>query len=187
MGIGKQSLSDAEVIHRVLSGDREAFGILVERYSSIFYAYAYNLCRDYDSAADLVQEGLLASYKALDRLSDPNKFTGWVAMIIKNKYRDLGRKKSIPTIPLEHLKEKGFEPPNPDTALPFADEELKLIMGYIDALPEKYREVTMLKYIEDLSYKEIGELLNVPESTVAMRLVYARKRLVKMAKEGGLL
>ena len=187
MGIDQKGQSDVDVIHRVLNGDREAFGILVERYASIFYAYAYNLCKDYDTAADLVQEGLIAAYNSLDRLRNPGIFCSWVVKIIKNKYRDLGRKKSVPTIPLEQLKETGFEPSDSDTSQPHSKEDLSFVMKCVDSLPEKYREVTLLKYIEDMSYQTISNILNLPVTTVATRLVYARRLLIKMAKEGGLL
>ena len=180
-------LTDAEIVDRVITGDRDAFRYLLERHSPLFYACAYNLCRNYDTAADIVQEALLCAYKALDRLEIPEHFAGWVMAIIRNKYRDLGRKKTLSTIPLESLEKKGLEPPDPDNRPPYHDEEYRILTKYMQSLPDIYREIMLLRYVEDLSYKEIAKTLHLPPTTVTNRLTYARRMLIKMAKEGGLL
>ena len=186
MGAELHKSSDSEIIQVILNGNKEAFGILVERYSPMFYGFAFNCCRDYDTAADLVQQGLIAAYNNLDRLRDPSSFSSWVAGIIKNKYRNLGRKKTVPTVPLDDLIEKGFEPPDSDTQSPIKKEELQRIRHYISQLPEKYREVILLRYVEDFSYKKIADILNQTISTITMRLMYARRMLVEKARKDGL-
>jgi len=187
MGIELKNLTDEEIIRIILSGDKEAFRILVDRYAGMFFGYALSDCGDYETASDLVQESLITAYNQLDRLRDPSSFPSWVAGIIKNTYRNLGRKRSIPTIPLEYLKKMGFDPPDSDPKQTYSEEELDTIMKYVYSLPEKYREVVMLRYVEDFSYKKIAEVLNIPETTVTMRLMYAHRQLINKAKEDGLI
>ncbi len=187
MGIERNIQTDEEIIQSILGGDKEVFRVLVDRYAGMFIGYALNLCGDYETASDLVQEALISAYNCLDRLRDRSSFPSWVAGIMKNIYRNLGRKKSIPTIPLEFLKEKGFDPPDSDIKSTYSEEELGMVMKCVYSLPEKYREVLMLRYVEDFSYKKIAEVLNIPESTVNMRLMYAHRQLIKKAKEDGLI
>ncbi len=187
MEIVNTNLSDKEVIQSIINGNKEAFKILFDRYAGMWLGYAYTLCRDHDIAADIVQESMITAYNCLDRIRDTASFPSWVAGIIKNTYRNLVRKKTISTIPLDDLVEKGLDPPDSDISLSQNKEELAAVMKYIDSLPEIYKEVVMLRYIEDFSYKKISELLNIPETTVTMRLAHARKQLILKAKEDGLL
>lgn len=187
MGIEQSEQADKNVILRVINGDKEAFRILFDRYAGMWFMFAFNLCGNYDTAADLVQEALIKAYQSLDRLKEPSSFPSWVAGIIKNTYRNLERKKSIPSIPLEDIKDKIFVSPDSDTSHSYSKEERAALNKYIEALPDKYKEVVMLRYADDYSYKKIAEILNVPETTVTMRLAYARKILLQNAKEDGLL
>jgi RNA polymerase sigma-70 factor (ECF subfamily) len=187
VGTDLTQFQDAELINVALTGDREAYGVLVNRYMETLCGYALHLCGDYDTAADLAQETFITAYACLDRLKQPAAFSSWLLGILKNKYRNLGREQRIPTIPLDHLKEMGFEPPDSDNAPRYSDEELKQIISNVYSLPEKYRDVLLLRYLKGLSYKEIAEFLGLPVSTVTMRLTYARRLLLKKAKEGGLL
>ena len=187
VGNNLREKKDEEIMSAVLGGDKEAYGILVDRYTEMLFGYAFNLCGDYDSAADLAQETFITAYNCLDRLKNPSSFSSWIAGIMKNKYRNLGRERTIPTIPLEYLKDKGFEPPDSDTKPQYSNEDLNKIMKNLYSLPEKYREVLILRYMKDFSYKEIAAFLHLSVSTVTMRLIYARRLLIKKAKEDGLL
>lgn len=187
MGIEHDNRDDEKLILSVLSGNKEDFGILFNRYAGMWLMYAYNLCGNYDTSADIVQEALLRAYKSLDRIRDFKSFPSWVAGIIKNTYRNLERKKSIPTIPLDNLKDKGFEPSDSDTfSSPKKYKEVSA-MKYISQLPEKYKEVIMLRFKDDCSYRKIADILGIPETTVTMRIAYARRMLIQSAKEDGLL
>lgn len=179
-----QNYTDTEIIKSVLTGNRDMFGQLLDRYQQLVFGYAYHLCRNRDTAEDLTQETFITAYKSLDRLKDPAVFPGWILGILKNKYRNLGRENKIPTIPLSDL---GIDLPDSDQQELFSQSELDKVVTYVYSLPEKYKEVILLKYLEDYTYQEIAEILNIPISTVTMRLIYARAFLVKKAKGDGLL
>jgi len=182
--IVEQNITDVEIIKSVLEGNKDMFGQLVDRYQQLVVGYAYHLCRNRDSADDLTQETFIAAYKSLDRLKEPGAFPGWILGILKNKYRNLGRDNKIPTISLSEL---GIDLPDSGQHETFSQDALDKIVKYVYSLPEKYKEVILLKYIKDFSYKQIADILGIPVSTVTMRLIYARKFLVKKAKGDGLL
>jgi RNA polymerase sigma-70 factor, ECF subfamily len=176
--------TDEEIIQSVLNGDKEMYGLLVNRYQRMVLGYGYQLCRNQDTASDLAQETFITAYNSLDRLKEPAAFPGWLLGILKNKYRNLERVNKIPTISLSEL---GLDFPDSDQRPMYSEEQLEKISHYVSSLPEKYREVVLLKYLQDFSYKEIARILDIPVTTVTMRLIYARKFLMKKAKEDGLL
>ncbi|MBN1866297.1 RNA polymerase sigma factor [Candidatus Sumerlaeota bacterium] len=187
-------LADETIVRKVLGGDTEAYGLLVERYSAKLMGYAYCLSHDYDVAADLTQETLIAAYDTLDCLEEPRKFAAWAAGIMRNKFRNLGRSNPVRTLSLDQMVAKGFDPPDPasdasavQSETDTSDAALDAVRRCVEALPDKYRESLTLRYAGDLSYREIARFLGLKETTVTMRLTYARRLLLKRAKEIGLL
>lgn len=180
--------TDEAIIRAVLGGDAQAYAQLVERYRARLLGLAFHLAGDWDTAADLAQETLVTAYECLDRIRNPAAFGVWIAGILRNKFRNLGRPNPAATLSLDQLLEAGFDPPVPDCAETAAsDEDLRAVMKCVESLPEMYREVLLLRYVEDHSYKEIAEFLGLKATTVTMRLTYARRLLIKKAKEEGLL
>jgi len=181
------ALTDESIVRSVLGGDVEAYAALVERYRARLLGLAFHLCGDWDTATDLVQDTLIAAYKCLDRLRNPGAFAGWVAGILRNKVRNHRRDNHVATVSLDQLVEAGFDPPNPNPAPVMSEEERSEVLKCVESLPDQYREVLMLRYVEDLSYKDIAAFLDVPVTTVTMRLAHGRKALLKKAREAGLL
>jgi RNA polymerase sigma-70 factor (ECF subfamily) len=184
---GVDGKSNEAIIRSVLGGDAEAYGRLVERYRGRLFGLAFHLCGDYDAAGDLTQEALIAAYDSLDRIRDPKSFPSWAASILRNKFRNQKRKRQAPTVSLDQMMEAGFDPPAPDCPPGFSDEQCRQVMQCVQSLPEKPREALILRYVEDLSYKEMAAFLGVPVTTVTMRLAHARRSLIQKAKEDGLL
>jgi RNA polymerase sigma-70 factor (ECF subfamily) len=177
--------TDQAIIEAVLGGDPEAYSLLAERYSARLFGLAFHLCGDYDSASDLVQETLVAAYDNLGRLQDLSAFPAWIAAILRNKFRSLGRKKPA-AFSLDQMMEAGFDPPSRQAPPGFTDEDLASVAHCVESLPGKYRETLLLRYTDNLSYKEIAGLLDLPVTTVTTRLNQARRMLVAKAKEAGL-
>ena len=176
--------TDNEVIQMVLHGQKEMYGVLIERYQNLVRGYAFHLCRNMDQAADLAQDSFITAYQCLERLQDTQAFPGWILGILKNKYRNLRRDNKIPTIPLSEL---GFDLPDSVQKPSFSEEQLEKISKYVSSLPENYREVILLRYLQDFSYKEMADILDIPITTVTKRLFFARKFLLIKAQEDGLL
>src|SRR5262245_10277657 len=87
------SLSDGTAVRRVLTGDVEAFGVLVERYRTEFGRIAEGMLGDADAAADALQEAFITAYRSLGSCRDPDRFKPWLYRIVTNRCRDVLRKK----------------------------------------------------------------------------------------------
>ncbi|HPS01869.1 MAG TPA: RNA polymerase sigma factor [Candidatus Sumerlaeota bacterium] len=185
---GPQSSTDEALIQAVLAGNKDAFGPLAQRHTPRLFGLAFHLCRDYDTAADLTQETLVAAYEALDRVRDRDAFPAWLAGILRNKFRNLGRYECRrPTLSLDELREAGFDPRAPDSAHPGRAAEQREVWQALEGLAPQHREVLLMRYSDDLSYDDIARYLDLPVTTVTSRLGHARKALIQRAKEMGLL
>jgi RNA polymerase sigma-70 factor (ECF subfamily) len=168
---------DEEIARRVQKGDRELFGILVRRYEAKILRYARKFLFDYEDAADLVQEVFLKAYVNIQSFDTSKKFSSWLYRIAHNEFINAIKKKGR-----EHLSLFDLDILFPH---PIAREEtdresnvrelrqtLNKILGQIDV---KYREALVLYCFEELSYREIADILHVPISTVGIRLNRGRK------------
>jgi len=168
--------SDAEVIARVLDGDTEAFGLLVDRYQGEFAAYAKHMTGSLDEAADIVQESLIRAYNSLRRCTERDRFKGWLFRIVSNQCKShLTRGKRSMRRPFESLIDE------PATAAPDADAEAaelrERVQGALQQLPAEQREALVLKYLHGLSLPEMAELLSCSVPALKMRLLRGREAL----------
>jgi len=182
-----RGLPDESILAAVLGGDAEAYGVLVERYRARLLGLAFHLCGDYETARDLAQDTFITADECLDRIRDRRSFGSWLSGILRNKSRNLVRNNPAPTLSLDQMMEAGFDPPQPDNGPSLSDDDRRVLAECVEALPAKSREVLLLRYVEDLPYKDIAAFLAIPVTTVTMRLRYARKALLENAKTGGLL
>jgi len=152
---------------------RNSVAELVERYYASLYRYAYRLSGSQADAEDLTQETFLRATAKLGQLRDANKVRPWLYSILRHAY--LQRQRSAPQTPhvsLDDLFDVAEEVPDP---LPDLDAEA--LRKALDDLPEQFRTVVLLYYFEELSYREIADVLDVPIGTVMSRLARARNYL----------
>src|SRR5881396_3242395 len=136
------------------------------------------LLRNEEDAQDVVQEAYLRAFKSFGGFHGSNG-RAWLLTIVRNtSYTLLKKNKAVDlTTPFdEEVRATGHESAGPVTILEHA-EDTELIRGAVDELPAEFREILILRHQEDLSYKEIGEILKVPTGTVMSRLARARARL----------
>lgn len=179
------SLSDAEIIKRVLGGDKESFGILFERYQELVYRRALIMLGDCDTAMDVVQEAFLIAYKNLERLRHPAAFGSWIAGITKNVCKNLRRDMKNTTVSLDYLAEIGIELRDPGKTPPGNEARMQAVKKFISTLSDKYREILELRYTENFSCKKIADFLGLSVSAVKSRLFYARNQILKRLKKEG--
>jgi len=169
--------TDAEIIERVLAGETDAFGILVDRYQDEFAAYAKYMTGSMDEAADVIQESLVRAYRSLRRCRDPERFKGWLFRIVSNQCRThLARRRSRSSRPLEHhaLELEALE--NPGTDAELADLRRR-VHEALQELPSEQREALILRYVEGLNVREIADFVKATVSAVKMRLLRGREAL----------
>jgi len=167
------------LIKQVQNGDSAAFNLLVEKWHSRIYRFAYRFFADADEASEITQKTFIKTYQNVASLDDPGKFSPWIYRIANNLCLDelkrAGRRKSTS---LESWLEQtgGTES---DVATP--DERLQqkelgsIIQKALLTIPDEQRTVIILKEYEGLKFREIAEILEEPESTVKSRLYYGLK------------
>lgn len=180
-------MNDEQIIERVLDGDAGAFEVLILKYQSqIFYA-AMNIVKDREFAEDITQDAFLKAYEKLDNLQDKTHFYPWLKRIAVNQaLNHYERGKRMVDVEDEDNESNYFDRLTtgecPEDFI-LKDELRKYVKFFVDALPDRLRSVVILREVEDMSYEEIADILNIPLGTVRSRLFNARQiikeRLVK--------
>ncbi len=152
------------LVERAQEGDREAFGELSRLYAPLVTGAVLSRVGRFQEAEDLVQETFLRALTQIRRLSDPERVGAWLFGIAVNVVREHRRAAPAPALP-----------PAPAPAEPAVDPES--LRGCLEALPEGLREIFILRHIQNLSYKALGEIRNATVTSVGERLWKARKLL----------
>jgi RNA polymerase sigma-70 factor (ECF subfamily) len=179
------TLSDKQIVEKVANGDKESYGVLVDRHGSLVYRLALNILRDCDAAMDVMQEAFMIAYETMDRLRNPSSFASWIAGITKNLCRHVQKERKNTPLSLDYLADIGIEPGDPGT-VDVADKELLLALrSTINKLPQMYREILDLRCTKNFSYQKIAEFLSISMSAVKSRLYRAKKEILKRFKKEG--
>lgn len=181
-------INDNLIVKKVLEGDKEAFGELINKYSEKVYNLILRMINNSEEAKDISQKVFLRAYSYLYSFNPKQKFLTWLLRIAMNlSYDYLKKKKGQSFISFEELDFKTLQSLTQD--LPKLDIETeKLIQNEIYNLKEKYEVVILLKYVDGLNYEEISDILNVSVGVVKMRIKRAKSILYKRLKpyiEGG--
>jgi len=172
-------------------GDQRAFAELVELYKDKIYHLAYRMLSNRHEAEDVVQETFLRVYMNLDRYDELQKFSTWIYRIGTNLCIDrLRKRKPNFSLDAEITDAEGIDGyamipsdnETPESRL-LLSETQQTIRKAIDSLPVKYKSVVVLRYLHDMSLQEIGDVLDMPVTTVKTRVhrgrEFLRKRLEK--------
>jgi len=173
--------TEAELVAKVLGGEREAFATLVRRYQDYAYGTAIGMLADFDLARDVVQEAFLCAYRDLRKLKDPSRFAGWLHGIVRHTahraLRELHRVQALAE-QLSRTAPSFAVAPSPDRAAE-ETEVRAIVRKALARLGEKNREAVSLYYVDGLSYTDIAGFLGVTETTVRGRLQRGRAELRK--------
>ena len=172
-------LSDAELIERVLAGERDCFQPLVQRYQASLFRVACALVLDADAAADIVQDAFVRAYANLARCHDRRRFRFWLLATLRNRGLDYLKERRRRDLSLSDEAVVRHAELS-DVATPDAAERIAL-RSALDAalarLSPTIRETFVLRHVEQWSIEEIAELLGLSESAVKMRLHRGRAQL----------
>lgn len=191
------NLSENEIIRKVLGGDANAFEELVLRHEKTVYNIALRMTGSEDDAADMTQETFIKAYNNLSSFKSDSKFSTWVYRITTNVCLDFLRAKSRrPQVSLtvadadDDSFEQQLEIPDP------ADDPEQQLMKKLSMqslndglrrLPDKQRQILVMRELGGLSYAEIGKALSLEEGTVKSRIFRARKNLCAfLIKDGNI-
>jgi RNA polymerase sigma-70 factor (ECF subfamily) len=178
------SLSDAEIVLRVRAGDRGLFEILMRRHNQRMYRVARAVVKDEHDVEDVMQQAYFNAFMHLHQFEERSQFSTWLTRITLNeafgRRRKMRQSESIERLPLDAGMDSGdfmetITSPRPDPERQaYAQELHRALEEAVDALPETYRAVFMLRDIEGLSTIEAGEGLGLSEEAVKTRLHRAR-------------
>lgn len=177
-----QAPTDQELVRRAQMDDDRAFGELVGRYESKVYSLSLRMLRNPEDAEDVLQDTFLRAYRGLKSFQGNSTFSTWIYRIAANSALMRLRKKQLPTVSIEDADER-------DTPLNIVDwkpgpveqlltEETREIMEQaIEALPPEFRQVFILRDVEELSNAEVAEVLDLSVAAVKSRLHRARLKV----------
>ncbi len=187
----QSSIEDRELVERALSGDQQAYQALVDKYRRALFHHISRLVRARAEVDDLVQEAFIKAFTALESYSTQYAFSTWLYKIATNHSIDYLRKKKLKTMSIDKpIKTKDgeieYELPDatyrPDKHI-VEDQRNALIQEAIDALPEKYYRVIVMRHQQEKSYDEIATELDLPLGTVKAHIFRARVLLNKYLRD----
>ena len=179
-------LDDDELVALYRDGDADAFDTLFDRYQAPVYHFARMMLGSLDGAEDVLQETFLAVARTARDYEARGRFRSWLLRIARNLclnriQSERVRRRVIAEGGLEVIEPTAHDPTPPERAE--ADERLARLRGLIAELPERQREAIVLYAFEQMSYREIGETLDVPINTVKTLIHRARATLARAFEE----
>ncbi len=169
---GKPVLADGDVVSRVLAGDVEVYGQLVERYRLEFGRYAAALVGDADSAEDALQEAFIRAYQSLHTCREPHRFKHWFFRILTNQCHNARARRRLE--PLDQHETPARD--RSDRAVEQDELRVAIEAALGDLTPEQ-REAFVMKHVDGRSYEEIADLLGPGADALKMRVYRAREVL----------
>jgi len=181
-------LTDEDLIERFQAGDLYAFDLIVKRYKNQLLNFIYRFLGNTEEAEDLVQETFLRVYRNRTAYQKVAKFSTWIYTIAGNLAKtELRKRKRRRFFSISELgyNEKDYdisdEAYNPEKDVDGRMKE-KIIHSQISALSPKFREVILLRDVQQLSYEEISEIVDIPLGTVKSRVNRGRLKLQEKLK-----
>ena len=170
------------MVQHCLNGNQKAFEILVDRYQKPVFNLAIRFTSDREDAEDITQSVFVKAFEKLKTFDPTFKFFSWLYKIAVNESINfLNRKKKFDSFD-EAVHSRARQPEEN-----FRDHEMtaSIDMALLDLKPE-YRIVIILNHFQELSYREIGQILEIGENTVKSRLFSARKKLKGLLLKRGI-
>ncbi|MEO6443939.1 MAG: RNA polymerase sigma factor [Gemmatimonadaceae bacterium] len=171
--------ADQEIISKVLAGDRNAFGVLIQRYSDPLFRHALGMTGSPDVAEDILQMSFIKAYHHLAEVR--GRFDAWVFRIVANGCKDW-----LKNIRRTHLS---YEEDDQPTSYASPEEELDRtelrddLDSSLAQLPPSLREAFIMKHVEGRSYEEMADLLGTTVGALKMRVHRAREALQALLEE----
>ena len=188
---GPSDLTDVEILADVATGDIDAYGKIVNRYRGRLYNFVFRFVGERETAEDIVQETFLRAFRKRKEYRAIANFSTWLFTIAGNLAKsELRRRKRWRLFSLHKddendtvmdLPDESFRP---DTVTESSIADVQIQQAIL-SLPEKYRQVVLLRDVEGLSYQEISEISKCPVGTVKSRVNRARLKLQQKLKNEG--
>jgi RNA polymerase sigma-70 factor (ECF subfamily) len=167
--------SDIELVHDVKQGDRKAFSELVQRHQRALLRLSLRFTRELSLAEDIVQESFIKAYQKIHLFEGRSSFKSWIYQIAlntaKNRFRDRANESHL----ADENSHAGTDPGAESEML--RTDMKKRIRAEVDLLPERQRVALSLRIYEDLSFKEIAQIMECPYDTAKANYRHALLKL----------
>jgi RNA polymerase sigma-70 factor (ECF subfamily) len=174
----RDAATDGEIVRAVLEGNVERYAVLVERYRDRHARYAARMLGSLDAAEDAVQDALVRAFDRLADCREPEKFAGWLFLILRNRCF-AERRRHQREEPLSH---DPAAPERSESAVERLERAAALEQAVGQLTPEQ-RDAFVLKHVEGLSYNEIAHLTGATVAALKMRVHRAYDRLRELMKD----
>jgi len=166
--------TEEQLIDGIKSGNKEDFSLLIDRYQLYSLKVAFRFLKDRALAEDVVQESFIKVYRKINLFEGRSSFKSWLTRILLNTCKNKLRKHSRETL--------GFETPKPSRVQGPESSMIQLDIGEmlkreIDLLPEKQKQALMLRVYEDMSFKEVADIMDSPYDTAKANYRHALMKL----------
>lgn len=172
---------DRRLIELSLAGDDIAFEYLFNRYSDAIRRLLLQRSASVEDTEDLLQETFIKVYVNLQRYSAEYTFGQWIYTIARNTHIDFERRRQEELSIDEKFSAPAALTPSPEENL-ISIQQHSQIEQYINSLPEKYRSIFVMRFLEDYSYEEIVEKLHLPMGTVKTQIHRARELMCNLIR-----
>lgn len=166
---------DLFYIERVLKGDKNAFRFLVDKYKSMALTIAYRVVKSESTAEDIAQQAFIKAYSNLHSFSKTSKFSNWLYRIVYNtSITYIRNTKKLHENYEENINQLDL---TEDHNYDHEENKKQIVQNAIDKLPQDEATIITLYYFDEISVKEVAEIVNISESNVKIKLFRARKKL----------
>lgn len=165
---------DLKLVESVLKGDRNSFSVIVRKYQKNLLRLSLRFVKDLATAEDTVQESFIKAFEKLDTFQGRASFKSWLFQITVNTARNKLRERKDGMVDIENVNLST----GPTAEIELANNALsKLIQSFVETLPERQRMAMELRIYEDMSFKEIAELMDCPYDTAKANYRHALLKL----------
>ncbi len=176
------NITDNQIVKKIIKEDKDAYSLIVERYQSRLYTYIFRLTNHREEATDILQEVFLKAYKNIKGFNQKKKFSSWIYRIAHNESVNWLKKNT-------KVKKQSID--DDENKIDIADDldltqqletdtEKEELVEKMHKLPSNYKEVLVLRYMEERSYEEIGEIVKKSTNAVGILINRAKKRLAEI-------
>lgn len=184
-------MDDRALVRLVVEGDSRAFEPLFMRHKDIIYTMLVKRSCNPDDVDDMLQEAFMKAFVNIDRYNPDYDFGAWICTIAKNTFVDFNRSRKSKALnpdnnlPLDsrHTNSAQATAPTPEESIINAQQRAQ-IERYIATLPEDYRHLFIMRFVEEYTYEEIAETLQMKLGTVKTRIFRVRAMMCKLITEG---
>ena len=184
-------MDDRALVRLVVEGDSRAFEPLFMRHKDIIYTMLVKRSCNPDDVDDMLQEAFMKAFVNINRYNPDYDFGAWICTIAKNTFVDFNRSRRSKALnpdnnlPLDsrHTNSAQATAPTPEESIINARQRAQ-IERYIATLPEDYRQLFIMRFVEEYTYEEIAETLQMKLGTVKTRIFRVRAMMCKLITDG---